>query len=158
MPRKLTAADVCEVTGYSRSELRSVLSALPYYSQQKSYPRKARHFSRQDLTAFCLVQVLEAEFGMRREAIAAIFSAMHSALSGPRGQNRQACLLISLSPAAAKYEEGPVAISSGICVPLGSVFERVDQHFGSLGAPGPEQRDLALHPTLIDGLKQAKTS
>jgi hypothetical protein len=158
MPRKITAADVCEVSGYSRSELRSVLSALPYYSQQKSYPRKARHFTRQDLTAICLVQELEAQFGMRREAIATVFDAMHSILSGPRNQNRRACLLISLSPPAAKYEEGPVAISSGICVALSSVFERVDQHFGSFGAPVPEQRDLALHPALIGGRERAKTS
>ena len=146
------------MTGYSRSELRSVLSSLPYYSQQESSPRKARHFTRQDLTAICLVQELETQFGMRREAIARVFDAMHSTLSGPRDQNRQACLLVSLSPPTAKYEEGPVAISSGICVPLGSVFQRVDQHFASFGGPVPEQRDLALHHALIGGRKRVKAS
>jgi len=45
MPRKLTASDVFAVTGYSRQELRLVLDALPYYRDQKSYPRKARELS-----------------------------------------------------------------------------------------------------------------
>jgi len=95
---------------------------------------------------------------MRREAIAVVFDAIHATLSGPKGQNRQACLVISLSPPTAKYEEGPVAISSGICIQLGSVFQRVDEHFGSFSGLLPEQRDLALHPTLIDGRKRAQAS
>jgi hypothetical protein len=151
MARKLTAADLCEVTGYSRAELRSVLNALPYYSTQKSYPRKARQFTRQDLIVICLVQVLETQYGMRKDAIAEVFDVLRSTLSGPKDQNRQARLVISLSPPTVRYEEAPAVVSAGTCVPLEPVFDRVDRHLGSFLGLVPEQRDLALSPALIAG-------
>lgn len=158
MARKLTAADLCEVTGYSRSELRSVLNSLPYYRSQQSHPRKARQFTRQDLLAIGLVQVLETQFGMRKDAIATVFDALRSTLAGPKGQNHEARLVISLSPPAVRYEEAPVVVSAGICVPLAPVFERVDRHFGSLLGTNPEQRDLGFGLTVLPGRTGGKRS
>lgn len=157
MARKLTAVNVCEATGYSRSELRSLLDVLPHYRRQQAQPRKARQFTRQDLILICLVQVLEAEYGMRKDAIALVFDGLRSALSGPKDQNREACLVISVSPPSVKYEEVPVVVSRGTCVPLGPVFERVDRHVGSFLGTFPEQRDL-LSPAVIGSRARPKMS
>ncbi len=157
MPRKLTAADVFEVTGYSRQELRLVLEALPYYREQKSYPRRAREFSRHDLIALGVVQALEVRCGMRKDAIAAVFDLLRTALLGPKRQNSQAHLFISIDPPAVSYKEAPTKGSDGILVPLGPIFARVDQHLGSHPGSIRDQRD-ALSPTLLSGRRRSVSS
>ncbi|HJY07292.1 MAG TPA: hypothetical protein VJ323_13315 [Bryobacteraceae bacterium] len=154
MPRKLTASDVVEVTGYSRQELRLILEALPYYRDQKSFPRKAREFSRHDLIALGVVQALEVRYGMRKDAIATIFDLLRNALLGPKRQNSQAHLLISIDPPAVSYREAPTKGSEGILVPLESVFARVDHHLGSYPGSVREQRDV-LSPALISGRRKS---
>lgn len=157
MSRKLTAADVFAVTGYSRQELRLLLEALRYFREQKSHPRKAREFSRLDLIALGVVQSLEARYGMRKDAIAAIFDLLRIALLGPRRQNSQAHLFILIAPPTVSYKEAPTKGSEGILVPLEPVFARVDQHLGSYEVPIREQRD-ALSPTLISGRRKSASS
>lgn len=157
MPRKITAADVFEVTGYSRQELRLVLEALPYYRKQKSYPRKAREFSRHDLIALGVVQALEVRYGMRKDAIAAVFDLLRSALLGPKRQNSQAHLLISIDPPAVSYKEASTKGSEGILVPLEPVFARVDQHLGSHPGSVRDQRDV-LSPALVSGRRKPASS
>jgi hypothetical protein len=157
MPRKLTASNVYEVTGYSRQELRLILEALPYYREQESYPRKAREFSRHDLIVLGITQALETRYGMRKDAIAAVFDRLRAALLGPKRQNSQAHLHISIDPPAVSYKETPTKCSDGILVPLETIFARVDNHLSSHPGSVREQRDV-VRPAVVSIRRKRESS
>ena len=156
MPRKLTAADVREVTGYNRHELRGLLDELPCYGGKGAKARFAREFSRHDLLSIAVARELENACGMRRQAVASVFDAVRAALSGPRALNPEAQLHITLQPPRVKYVEQPTTIEGGLVLPLKPVFRRVDTYLGA-GLVVPNefgQADLQLGPTVIAGKKR----
>lgn len=149
MPRKLTAADVREVSGYSRNELRAVLDDLPDYAVTSGQARVAREFDRLDLIVLTVIHDLETRHGMRRNAIAGVSRQLRKALSGPKRINREARLLVSVVPPAVNYIEANLRIQSGIVVPLADVFERVDGYLGAHLGGASDQRNLEMRPTVI---------
>jgi hypothetical protein len=160
MPRKLTAADVREVTGYNRHELRGLLDELPCYGGKGAKARVAREFSRHDLISLAVARELENTCGMRRQAIASVFDALRAALSGPRALNPEAQLHIMLQPPRVRYLEHPAVIEGGLVLPLKSVFQQVDTYLG-VGFIAPkefDQADLQLGPTVIAGKKRKNVS
>lgn len=151
-PRKITAADICEVTGYSRYQLRGLLAELPVYSRQQTVARVAREYTKADMGILAVVHELEARFGVRRESIRSISEVLRQTLVGPKAVNRDARLLISFDPVAVHYLTNELPEKDGILVSLGPIFQRVDDYFGADAAhPSTPQAELNLGPSLVSG-------
>jgi hypothetical protein len=148
--RKITTTDVCEVTGYSRHQLRGLLAELPVYSSQKTVARVAREFTHADLVTLAVVHTLETRYSARREAVASISTLLRKTLTGPKAVNRDARLLVSFDPPAVSYLTGDASPQDGIHISLGPIFQRVDTYMGH-GHPYGEkaQTEFRLGPTLV---------
>lgn len=153
--RKITTADVCEVTGYSRHQLRGLLSELPVYSGQKTVARVAREFTHADLVMLAVVHALETRYSARREGVASISNLLRKALTGPKTVDRGARLLISFEPPAVSYLTGEAPPQDGILVSLGPIFQRVDTYMG-YGLPYTKeaQGEFRLGPTLVSSSRK----
>lgn len=148
--RKLTAVHVCEVTGYSRNQLRGLLDELPAYSDKESSPRIAREFSRSDLIVLSVVYFLENQTGVRRASISLVINLLRKTLIGPKTINRDARLLIAFDPPLVTYLNNELPTQDGILVSLGHIFEHVDQYL-NFETPNVEdvQPELNFGPTLV---------
>lgn len=128
MPRRLTAADVCTVTGYTRDELHATLKVLWPYSEQLALPRVAREFQARDLIVLSVTQTLERRFGVRRNVLVRIGEPLRAALSGPREVSKKARLVLSFEPPSAEYVNTSITEKEGLVVALGPIFEKVDAY------------------------------
>jgi hypothetical protein len=147
--RKLTAADVCAVTGYNRDQLRGLLKELPEWSAAPG-ERMARAYSAHDLIVLSVVHVLDAVVGMRRKMIAAAFSQLQEALSGPKSIAANARLIITFAPLRVDYSDGKITVAEGLIVSLQPIFGRIDQYLGAVKVqPASSQANLRLGPTLV---------
>lgn len=151
---KLTAVDVCAVSGYARDQLRGTLDGLPPYAEQKTSARVAREFLHKDLIVLSVVFVLDIQFNIRRPGIALIIESLIKTLSGPKAVNREARLLITFNPPSVRYLNKQEPIQSGILVALGPIFERIDAYMA--GNPINASRDMELNfgPNLVTGKKK----
>jgi hypothetical protein len=148
--RKLTAADVQKVTGYSRNQLRGLLDELPAYSGQAPSVRIAREFTPHDLIVLSVVSILESRVGLRRRAIVAISELLRKVLSGPKKVNRGARLMVSFDPPLVSYIASGLPSRDGVLISLGPIFERVDRYLGYADSASAQlQPNLRLGPTLI---------
>lgn len=155
--KHLTAADVCEITGYSRNQLRGVLDELPPWRDQIGPARVAREFNAQDLIVLSVVHALETTYAIRRNAVANLMSPLRAALAGPKPVNREAKLLLSILPPSVRYIKDAELVGEGLVVPLLAFFERVD-HYRRYDMPGGhvDQADLKLGPTIISNRKKQR--
>lgn len=126
MSRRLTVADVCTVTGYSRDELHATLKVLWPYSEVRAAPRVAREFTAQDMVVLCVTRALENHAGMRRTAVAKLGQALRASLSGPKVVSKKARLVISIDPLRVEYVDLSITEKEGVVVALGPIFEKVD--------------------------------
>jgi hypothetical protein len=147
--RKLTAADVCEVTGYNRDQLRGVLKELPSWAVTPG-ERVARAFTAQDLIALSVVHTLDSVMGIRRRTIASVFPKLRTALSGPKGVGVSARLIITFSPLRVEYADEKAPAPEGVTVFLQPIFDRVDGYLGvGKHLASEAQATLGLGPGLI---------
>jgi hypothetical protein len=147
--RKLTAADVCAVTGYNRDQLRGVLKELPRWSAAPG-ERMARTFSAQDLVVLSVVHTLDAVIGIRRKTIALIFPQVRGALSGPKRVAASARLAVTFAPLHVEYLDGKDVLPEGVVVALQPILDRVDRYLGAGQLlPAGSQADLRLGPGLV---------
>jgi hypothetical protein len=126
MPRRLTVADICAVTGYTRDELHATLKVLPPYCEERPAPRIAREFNARDLIVLSVTRVLEHRLGMRRAALACLGVPLRSALSGPKTASKRARLVVCVEPPSAEYLDLSITEKEGIVIALGPIFQRVD--------------------------------
>lgn len=126
MPRRLTVADVCAVTGYTRDELHATLKVLPPYCEEQSAPRVAREFKARDLIVLSVTQVLEHRLGTRRAALAGLGDPLRLALIGPKTVSKRARLVICVEPPSVEYVDLSITEKEGIVIALGPIFQRVD--------------------------------
>lgn len=145
---KLTAQHVCEVTGWSRDQLRSVLDDLPNYRGRKAEARVARRFSAADLLFFAAVSHLERDVGLRRSAVCRVAVPLREALSRPRTMSWNA-LFISLHPARVSSIGDSLPDRSGIVVNVSTFARKLHQYFGLHALGSDKQAVLRLRPTLI---------
>lgn len=145
--RKITMSDACEVTGYTRDQMRGMLRDLPLFAPPSS-PRTARTFTRNELLVICVVAVLESRYGLRRGAIVNLIPALMSTLQGPRVANKTAHLNLVIDPCSVTYLPDNTAGLEGIILPLGSIFERVDHYLGGYSEAGT-QTELPLGPVMV---------
>ena len=131
MKRGLTAADVCEVTGYRRDELHAVLRCLWPYCDAAPNPRVPREFEPRDLLALCVTRVLEHDLGLRRVALGTLGKPLQAALSGPRKINPEARLVVTVQPPQVLYVAQGSTDRQGVVVALGLLFEKVDSYLST---------------------------
>lgn len=144
MGRRLTAADVCAVTGYSRDELHALLRVLEPYCTDKPSPRVAREFTPRDLLVLGVTQILEERYGLRRTAVGDLGRHLQDALAGPKGANREARLSISVRPPKVDYLDMGAIASEGLVIPLGPLFEKIDDYLSF-----EPQLSLQFGPSLV---------
>ncbi|TWO70029.1 hypothetical protein FN976_16940 [Caenimonas sedimenti] len=144
MPRRLTATDVCAVSGYTRDELHATLKVLWPYREEKAAPRVARQFTPHDLVVLSVTQTLESRLGLRRAALSVLGEPLRAALSGPKEASRKARLVISIDPSTVEYLDRSITEKEGLVVALGPIFEKVDDYL-SYGGQGI----LPLAPEVI---------
>lgn len=152
MPRRLTATDVCAVTGYARDELHATLKVLWPYREEKPVPRVAREFTPHDLVVLSVTQSLEHRFGLRRAALSVLGELLRAALSGPKEASRKARLVISIQPPEVEYLDRFITEKEGLVIALGPIFEKVDDYL-SYGGQGI----LPLAPDVVSS-RVRKTS
>lgn len=143
MVRKLTAADVCVVTGYSRDELHALLRVLPPYHFEKPSPRVAREFTAKDLLVLSVTRILEDRYGVRRTAVGDIGVPLQEALAGPRLQSEEPCLLINIRPPSVRFVD-TISPKDGLMLPLAPIYEKIDTYLSY-----DPQLSLQFGPTLV---------
>lgn len=145
MGPRLTAADACAVTGYSRDELQALLRVMAPYAVDRPAPRVAREFTPRDLIVLGVTQLLEQRYGLRRTAVAEMGPLLHEVLAGPRLLNRQARLAVTAHPARIEYLEDGAPVAEGLVIALGPLFDKVDTYLNF----GQSQLALQFGPTLM---------
>lgn len=157
--RKLTASDICEVTGYNRDQLRGLMEELPKWSAAPA-ERMARAYTAHDLIVLCVVHTLETIAGVRRKTIASFFRQLQGALSGPKPAAASARLMISFAPMRVEYLDGRTPSVEGVSVfiPLQPILDRVDRYLGAVQIPvSNSQADLRLGPGLVRARRRRGT-
>jgi hypothetical protein len=143
MARRLTAADICAVTGYSRDELHALLRVLPPYNLEKPGPRVAREFTAKDILVLSVTQILEGRYGVRRTAVGEIGALLQDVLGGPRLQSEGQCLVVTIRPPSVRVAES-LASKEGLVLPLWPLYERIDTYLSY-----DPQLSLQFGPTLV---------
>lgn len=148
MGRKITHFDLCDVTGYDRVRMQTIIKNVPPYCHQKGVARVAKEYYRLDLIVLSVVRALDEELGLRLQAIAAIGLQLREELAVPRGLNENAGLLIRISPPSVRYVDLKGEPGIGIVVPLKQIFDKIDR-YGSFAPLEGETGHLNLPPSII---------
>jgi len=147
---KLTAKDICEVTGWSRDQLRALLDELPPYREWKSAARVARRFSPTDLLFLSVVAHLEQSAGLRRSAIARISTPLKELLSRVTILTSPEVIFVSLTPPKAVAIQGALPAECGIVIRLAPIARKLHEYFGLHIVGGTEKQvALKLGPTVL---------
>lgn len=146
--RKITAADICEVTGYNRDQLRGLLQKLPLYLEHPRSPRVAREYTRHDLVVLSVVVRLETKHGLQRAAVAAVVEQIDRELRGPRPTNPSRMLLVSIDPPSVTHLAEKYTDEEGTVVALGPVYKQVDDYLDGDAAENHLQTSLPFGPSL----------
>jgi len=141
-------ADACEVTGYTRNQLRSMLRDLPAFVGHEAAPKSARTFTRNELLSICVIAQMETRYGVRRTAIGAVVQKLKDSLQGPRPVNPSARLVVLFEPCAVTYMKDDTNVTEGVVVPLGPIFDQVDRYLGAYTEVGM-QSELPLGPVVF---------
>jgi hypothetical protein len=128
--KRITAADLAGVTGYTRHKLRAFMKELPGF-EHAGPERVAREYARHDMLIVAICCALETRCGLRRDTIAALATDIRRAVTGPRPVAARAWLFVRFEPLRAECVSAPAAIHEGVMLPLESIFRRVDAYLGS---------------------------
>lgn len=173
--RAITSADLSEVTGYTRHQLRGLLNELPDYQIKAERARVAREYTKHDLAVITVCCELEKLYGLRRDAVAALSQSLAQALLGPRIAGMDAYLAMTITPPDVQYLQVPVNVRQGLVIPLREIFARLDgylladhvraeQHqraldFGPLSViPASEAASTRKERSVIDAAPRQRTN
>lgn len=156
----MTSADLSEVTGYTRHQLRGLLNELPGYQAKAERARVAREYTKHDLAVIAVCCELERRYGLRRDSIAAVSQHLAHALLGPRAAARDAYLVVTIDPPDVQYvEQVPVGVRKGLVMPLREIFARLDGYLTADFVPGTQQqRMLDLGPLPVAPTREATST
>lgn len=143
-PRRLTVSDLCNVSEYSRHQMRGLLAQLPEFADRAVEAKVAAEFSRHDLLVITACCRLEQHFGLKRQTVASLAAALAKSLMGPRPLAYGARLVLGFAPPSARYVETAGNVDEGLVVPLEPVFSRVDSYLLPGGIGSGAQRELGL--------------
>jgi hypothetical protein len=145
--RKITIADACEITGYTRNQVRALLRDLPAFVGQGGKSPSVRTFTRNELLMICVIAQMEVRFGIRRAAIGCLIQKLADALQVPRTAGTDARLDILFEPPSVTYSTAGDLITEGVLIPLAPILERIEQYLGGYTDLGV-QGELPLGPVL----------
>lgn len=142
--RPITISDLCELTGYSRDQMRGLLAELPRFTRRRTEARVARVYSNHDVMLVALLCRLETAYGLKRSVVSALSEPIATAVTAPREVSKQACLILRIHDLACEYVDGPPSINDGLVVALAPIFLAIDSYL----LPTPlVQRDVGLSAT-----------
>lgn len=145
--RKITIADACEITGYTRNQVRALLRDLPTFVGQEGRSISVRTFTRNELLMICVIAEMEVRFGIRRSAIGCLIPKLSNALQVPRAAGLNARLDILFEPLSVTYSIVNDPVAEGVLIPLAPILERIEQYlcgYSDLDVQG----ELPLGPVL----------
>lgn len=126
--RSITISDLCELSGYSRDQMRALLAELPRFAKRRAEARVARVYSGHDLMLVLLLCRLETVYALKRSAVSILCEPIAAALTAPREVGNEACLVLRVQDATCEYVDPAPAINDGIVVALGPVFRAIDSY------------------------------
>lgn len=142
--RQITISDLCELTGYSRDQMRGLLGEFPRFANRPAEARIARVYSNQDVMLVVLLCRLETVYGLKRSVISALCDSIAATLLAPRKVSKQAWLIIRMQDATCEYVDKMPLIDDGLVVALSPIFIAIDSYL----LPTPLiQRDIGLSAT-----------
>jgi hypothetical protein len=144
MRRDITIGDLCELTGYSRDQMRGLLAELPPFASRPGAARVARVYSNHDVLVIVLLCRLETVYALKRGAVAALCEPIANALATPRAVSTSAKLLVRTETTQCEYCDELRSVEDGMVVPLEPVFAVIDSYL----VPEPLiQREVGLSAT-----------
>lgn len=146
-PRKISVSDVCELTGYTRNQLRGLLRDMPSFVCHEPLPRSGRTFTRGELVVLCVITEMEATYGMRRASIGTVLQPLLSAIQTPRSPGRKSVLNVVMVSQTVLHLDSPNFATEGLIVPLEPIYERIEKYLGA--HPDSDQIELALGPVMV---------
>jgi hypothetical protein len=150
--RPITSNDLCELTGYSRDQIRGLLAELPRFTSRHTEARVARVYSNHDLMLLVVLCRLETLYGLKRCVVSALCELIATALAAPREVSKRACLVLRVQEITCEYVDAPPLIDDGLIVALAPIFLAIDSYL----LPTPlVQRDIGLSAT---GVRYTPTS
>ena len=139
--RPITISDLCELTGYSRDQMRGLLAKLPCFTRRRAEARVARVYSNYDVMLIVLLCRLETVYGLKRSVVSALSEPITATLTVPREVSRQACLILRAHDATCEYADAVPLVNDGLVVALAPIFLAIDSYL----LPAPlVQRDVGL--------------
>jgi hypothetical protein len=126
--RHLTMSDLCELTGYSRDQMRGLLAELPRFAQRRSAARVARVYSSQDVVLVVLLCRLETHYGLKRSVVSTLCEPIASALEGVREVGERSCLAIQIHEATCECVNAALLLDDGLVISLGPIFLSIDRY------------------------------
>lgn len=142
--RQITISDLCELTGYSRDQMRGLLSELPRFARRPTEARVARLYTNQDVMLIALLCQLETLYGLKRSFISILSEQICSVLLAPRKVVKQAWLIVRVQDGTCEYVDKLPVIDCGLVVPLSPIFIAIDSYL----LPTPLiQRDIGFSAT-----------
>jgi hypothetical protein len=151
---RLKISDLANVNGYTRFQMRGLLSELFPNAQSGEGTLAKRVFSPHELLVVTVACEIERKFGVKRAVLALASKALSEALTGPRIVARGARLVVTFTPPAATYLVADSALpQEGLVVALGGLFARVDEYLGVAG-PDSDRGQTTLPLTASVGAPQ----
>lgn len=150
VPRKLTANDLCALTGSTRDQMRGLLGKLPAFVGREAQARVANEYKIHDLVFVLVCCLLERRFGLKREAVVALAPSIEQALARPASADTPEWLVMRLDPPQAERLDRPSNLGDGIVMSLDQVFKQVDHYLVPGGTVrAAVQGNLALGPVAM---------
>jgi hypothetical protein len=152
-PIRLKISELAAATGYTRYQLRGLLSEVFLSHSLGKKAGSQRTFSPQDLGVVAVICAIERDYAIDRKKLALIAEHLRRALSGPRTASRNARLVLTFNPPSAAYLDSDAYVPQGLLIALGPIFAQVDEYLGasSLASAEPEQPILPLRPAIATG-------
>lgn len=141
MSRPITMTDLCELSGYTRHQMRGFLGELPMYGKRKGNARVAIEYSTHDLLIVTMCCRLETLYGIRRQTVCSFAEGIARILGGPDRVIRSGRLILKYDPIQVDYVDqlGP-QISDGIVVALEPVITLIERHLTPADTPVPKHQ------------------
>jgi hypothetical protein len=126
--RPIIVSDLCELTGYSRDQMRGLLAELPRFARRRVEARVARVYSNYDVALVVLLCRLETTYGLKRRVVSALCEPVAATLAGVSEVGEQACLILRVHDATCEYVDAPPLINDGLVVALDPIFLAIDTY------------------------------
>lgn len=121
-------SDLCELTRYSRDQMRGLLAELPRFAHRRSAARIARVYSNQDVVLVVLLCRLETHYGLKRGVVSTLCEPIAAALEEMREVGDQPCLIVQIHEAMCECVNTTPSLDEGLVVSLGPILLSVDRY------------------------------